>query len=213
MENGQRPGGQVNAEALQQALRAFGAGGSSANPAQAAELAALAQRMGLQMPGAAAGGIAPAEARGPQYVVIDVAGSELALPAANVSGVERVGDITPVPNTVTWVLGVANLRGAITSVVDLRQFLGLPREEITSRSRIIVASAKEMIVGFLVDGVLEFRALPDESLTRDAVRQQAPPWLGPYVDAVVAIAGRRVFVLDVTKLLFADSLHRYRSDT
>jgi purine-binding chemotaxis protein CheW len=211
MDNGQRPGGQVNAEALQQALRAFGAGGG--NPAQSAELAALAQRMGLQNAGAVPAGVAPSEARGVQYVVIGVAGVEIALPATHVSGVERVGDITPVPNTVQWVLGVANLRGAITSVVDLRQYMGLPRETITSRSRVIVASAKDMIVGFLVDGVTEFRPLPDELHVRDTVRQQAPPWLVVYVDAVVTIAGRRIFVLDVTKLLFADSLHRYRSDT
>jgi len=206
MDNGQRAGGQVNAEMLQQALRAFGTSGT--NPAQTAELAALAQRMGLQN--------VPApltEARGPQYVLIALGESEIALPAAHVIGVERVGDITLVPNTVTWVLGVANLRGAITSVVDLRQFWGLPRAEITPRSRVIVASAKDMIVGFLVDGVAEFRALPDEQHAHTTARQQAPLWLAPYVDAVTAIAGRRIFILDVEKLLFADNLHRYRSDT
>lgn len=208
MDNGQRAGGQVNAEMLQQALRAFGSNG--ATPPQPAELAALAQRMGLQTP---ATGTTPVAARGPQFVLIALGGNEIALSAAHVIGVERVGDITPVPNTVAWVLGVANLRGAITSVVDLRQFWGLPREALTPRSRIIVASVKDMIVGFLVDGVAEFRALPDEQLGGDAARQQAPPWLAPYVDAVTTIAGRRIFMLDVAKLLFADSLHRYRSDT
>jgi purine-binding chemotaxis protein CheW len=210
MDNGQRGGGQVNAEMLQQALRAFGSNGP--NPAQTAELAALAQRMGLQ--NAAPAAATPAtEARGPQYVLIALGGSEIALPAAHVIGVERVGDITLVPNTVAWVLGVANLRGAITSVVDLRQFWGLPPAEITPRSRVVVASAKEMIVGFLVDGVAEFRALPDEQPGRDTAPQQAPPWLAPYVAAATTVAGRRIFLLDVARLLFADNLHRYRSDT
>ena len=210
MDNGQGSGSQVNAEMLQQALRAFGA---SNNPAQTAELAALAQRMGLHTPPAAPTGATNIDAtRGTQYVVIALGDNEIALPAAHVSGVERVGDLTPVPNTVSWVLGVANLRGAITSVVDLRVFLGLPREAITSRSRVVVASAKDMIVGFLVDGVTEFRALPAEMQTHDTVRQIAPPWLVPYAEAVVQIVGRRIMIIDVEKLLFADSLHRYRSD-
>jgi purine-binding chemotaxis protein CheW len=207
MDNGQRAGGQMNAEMLQQALRAFGTSG--ATPAPPAELAALAQRMGLQAPAV----VNATEARGPQYVLIALGGIEIALPAAHVIGVERVGDITPVPNTVAWVLGVANLRGAITSVVDLRQFWGLPRAEITPRSRIVVASTKEMIAGFLVDGVAEFRALPAEQQPRDSARAQAPPWLAPDVAGVTTIAGRRIFMLDVEKLLFADSLHKYRSDT
>lgn len=214
MENGQRPGNsQVNAEALQQALRAFGAQGvSGASPAQAAELAALAQRMGLPTATPVAPQAPVAAASGPQFVICALGGIEVALPAAHVSGVERVGDITPVPNTVAWVLGVANLRGAITSVVDLRQLWGLPREEITARARIVVATAKEMIIGFLVDNVAEFRALPSATPNRDAARQQAPSWLAPYVVDVVSVAGRRIFALDVETLLFADVLHRYRAD-
>jgi chemotaxis signal transduction protein len=214
MENGQRPGNsQVNAEALQQALRAFGAQGvSSASPAQAAELAVLAQRMGLPTPTPAVPQAPTAAAAGPQFVICALGGLEIALPAAHVSGVERVGDITPVPNTVAWVLGVANLRGAITSVVDLRQLWGLPREEITARARVVVATAKDMIIGFLVDGVAEFRALPSTAPNRDAARQQAPAWLAPYVMDAVVVAGRRIFALDVETLLFADMLHRYRAD-
>lgn len=209
MDNGQRPGNPVNAEMLQQALRAFGPGASAPPPA---ELAALAQRMRLTTPTNAPPATTIEAARGPQFVVLALADAEIALPAAHVIGVERVGDITPVPNTVGWVLGVANLRGAITSVVDLRQFLGLPRDAITSRSRVVVASAKDMIIGFLVDGVSEFRALPMEMQAREGARQVAPPWLAPYVEALVPIVNRRILLIDVEKLLFADGLHRYRSD-
>jgi purine-binding chemotaxis protein CheW len=210
MDNGQRSGNPPDAALLQQALRAFGA---SSNPAQSAELAALAQRMGLQTPPTTVTGNDPTEApRGPQFVVMALGTTEMAMAAAHVVGVERVGDITPVPHTLPWVLGVANLRGAITSVVDLRLFLGLPFETITSRSRVVVASAKEMIVGFLVDGVTEFRALPPEAQTHDHVRQLTPPWLTPYVETLAIVGDRRILLIDVEKLLFADSLHRYRAD-
>lgn len=204
MDNGQRP--QVNAEMLQQALKAFGGANGAASTE---DLAALAQRVGLQMPGTMP---KTSNVNATQFVIMGMGGVEIALPAGKVTGVERLSDITPVPNTVNWVLGVANLRGAITSVVDLRQFCGLPRVEATSRSRVVVTSAGAMVIGFLVDSVNEIRVLPEESLVRDTVRQASPPWLLPYVEALVQIAGRSILVLDAERLLYADALHQYRSD-
>jgi chemotaxis signal transduction protein len=218
MDNGR--GGGVNPDALQEAFRAFGGGNA---PPQSAEVAALVQRIGLGGTGSmpvvppSPGGVATREA---QFLVVALAGTEMALSASNVTGVERVNDITPVPNTVAWVLGVANLRGAITSVVDLRRFLGIPPEAVTTRSRVVVATTRDMTIGFLVDGVGEFQPIPEGARSYDNVRQFAPPWLGTYVTALAQVPGnaasqerdRTIFLLDVEKLLFADGLHRYQAD-
>jgi purine-binding chemotaxis protein CheW len=208
MENGQRSANSVDAERLQQALRAFGAGG----PANPAELTELAQRMGLSLP--ATGGAAPrAEAPvGPQYVFVGLDTVEMAWPASQVAGVERVGEFTPVPNTVSWVLGVANLRGTITSVVDLRRFFGLMPQAMTVRSRIVVASVRGMVIGFLVDGVNAIQNIPIEAQTQEGIRQSSPPWLFPYVTAQAQSAGRWIFVVDIERLLFTDAIHHYRAD-
>jgi purine-binding chemotaxis protein CheW len=209
MENG-RGGQGVNPDALQEALRAFG----GTVPTNSAELAALAQRVGLTATGSvpAVGNAPDTAARGAQFVIMALAGTELALGANHVAGIERVTDITPVPNTVGWVLGVANLRGAITSVVDLRRFLGLPPEAISPRSRVVVASTRDMVIGFLVDGASEFLPIPEAARMRDNVRQYAPPWLGAFASAMAQYNNRTLFLLDAERLLFADSLHRYQAD-
>lgn len=216
MENGQRPGnGQGNAEMLQQALRAFGPGSgnnSAGAPPTQAEIAAMAQRAGLTAPGTGPVPVAAEAPRGQQYVFIALDKVEMAWPTNKVAGVERAGDITPVPFTHDWVLGVANLRGVITSVVDLSRFFGLAPITITPRSRIVVASAGNMTIGFLIDNVNEIRALPPEALTPDGIRQASPPWLVPYVEAVASVVGRRALAIDLERLLFADHLHHYRSD-
>lgn len=209
MDNGQQPPNGVNGEMLQQALRAFGTGNA---PANSAELVALAQRMGIALP---ATGVAPplAEAtNGTQYVFIALDNAEMAWPAPKVAGVERISEVTPVPNTAAWVLGVASLRGAITSVVDLRRFFGLPHQAMTARSRVIVASAGGMVIGFLADGVNEIRVIPPEAQTSDGIRQVSPSWLLPYVEAQAQLGERRIFVVDIERLLFADNLHHYRAD-
>jgi len=208
MENGQRPATPVNAEMLQQALRAFGTGNV---PTNSVELAAMAQRMGIPLPSATDAPRADPPV-GTQYVFIALDSLDIAWPASKVAGVERVNEITSVPNTVPWVLGVANLRGAITSVVDLRRFFGLPPTATTPRSRIVVASAAGMIIGFLVDGVNEIRAVPPEAQFTEGVRGTLPAWLVPYVDAATTVNGRRILIMDIERFLFADSLHHYRAD-
>ena len=72
--------------------------------------------------------------------------------------VERLGDVTPVPNTVDWVVGVVQLRGSIISVVDLAAFLGLGRTVPTARTRLLVIAQRGMTIGLVVDAVLEMRA-------------------------------------------------------
>ena len=62
---------------------------------------------------------------GEQHLVFSLHEQEFAVKAELVQGVERPMYITPVPNVVSWVRGVVNLRGSIASVVDLRAFLGL----------------------------------------------------------------------------------------
>src|SRR5438128_1275588 len=66
---------------------------------------------------------APPGVVGEQYLIFSLVEREFALKAEHIQGVERLSDITPVPNIASWVNGVINLRGSIASVVDLRAFL------------------------------------------------------------------------------------------
>jgi chemotaxis signal transduction protein len=138
------------AESLQQALRSLSAvRGQDAGPVTPEMLQELARRAGLpntdsvadltRIMGVGADQSVPGE---PQYIVFALGDGECALPAESVQGVERVTEITPVPNTVPWVLGVIHLRGAILSVVDLPAFLGLQqRQPLTARATAYAASA------------------------------------------------------------------------
>jgi purine-binding chemotaxis protein CheW len=146
----------------------------------------------------------------PQQIVFALHDAECALPAEAVQGVERLTDVTPVPNTISWVLGVVQLRGSIFSVVDLRGFLGLPSAPLTPRSRLLLVTAREMAIGLLVDGVTEMRSLDDAATpTYDF---PPPAWAAPYADRAVSVEGRTVIVLDPERLLYADKMHRYRAD-
>ena len=70
-------------------------------------------------------------------------------------------DISPVPNSPDYVVGVTNLRGQVTTVTDLKQRLGLFNEAgVGKNSRIIIVESDETSVGMAVDSVCEVMRIP-----------------------------------------------------
>ena len=60
---------------------------------------------------------------------------------------------TPVPGTKPWILGLANVRGDLVTIVDLAWFLSGQRSKVTMRSRLLIADLRGRPVGLVVDEV------------------------------------------------------------
>jgi len=71
------------------------------------------------------------------------------------------GSVTRVPGAKAWIRGVANVRGQLLPVVDLRAFLGGGQTSTGRSSRVLVANHREVPAGLLVDEVLGFRRFSD----------------------------------------------------
>ncbi len=82
----------------------------------------------------------------------------LSLPAA----------LTRVPGAKAWIRGLANVRGQLLPVIDLRQFLGSGVAPVTRNTRVLVANHREIPAGLLVDEVLGFRRFGESEFTGDA---------------------------------------------
>lgn len=80
-------------------------------------------------------------------------------------------DITRVPHLDASVLGIMNLRGTITPVIDLRTRLDLPSISFSEKTRIIIVKVKDQMVGLTVDSVAEIIGIPEKEIedTPDAI--------------------------------------------
>jgi len=161
-------------------------------------------------------GSPPAEALpgavGEQYLVFSLADREFAVKAELVQAVERLHELTPVPNVVPWVRGVINLRGSIVSVVDLRMFLDLEQLSYSPRTRLLMLQYNEMVICVIVDGVSEMLPIPATSIINGNMRQATvPPWAVPYATGCALLTNRVMVVLDVARLLFSDKMQRYQA--
>src|SRR5271157_5343608 len=96
--------------------------------------------------------------RAGKYLVFCLASEEFGIRVLSVREIMGVQDITPVPQTPSYVKGVINLRGRVIPVVDLRLKFGLPEVEYSPRTCIIVVQVKtgtgSMPMGIVVDGVV-----------------------------------------------------------
>ena len=92
-----------------------------------------------------------------QLVSFVVGSEEYAIPILAVQEINRMMDITKVPQSPPFVEGVINLRGKVIPVVDLRKRFGMTVKESTGDERIIVVEVQgeveARVIGFTVDKV------------------------------------------------------------
>ena len=133
------------------------------------------------------------------HVVFKVGGSEYALPARDVLQMESYAGATPVPNARPWVAGITQVRGRVVPVVDLRARFGLPAQERTLDSRVVVASRGERAVALLVDSAREVLKLDEEKLRPppEMVAQEAHG----LVKAVAQVGDRLLMLLDFAQVI------------
>jgi twitching motility protein PilI len=65
--------------------------------------------------------------------------------------------LTRVPGARPWIRGLANVRGQLLPVIDLRQYLGSGTTQASRMVRVIIVNHRDIPAGLLVDEVLGFR--------------------------------------------------------
>jgi twitching motility protein PilI len=73
--------------------------------------------------------------------------------------------MTRVPGAKAWVLGLANIRGQLFPIIDLRAYLGSGQTPTSRNSRVIIVNHRDVPAGLLVDEVLGFRRFADAEFT------------------------------------------------
>lgn len=141
---------------------------------------------------------------GEKYVVFHLDEKQYAINSKDVAEVTPSLPITTLPNVPDWFLGIANLRGEIISVVDLRK---LWKKETTppAKTRLIVFhSAKhETSIAFVVDKLNEIVTLSAKDINFSAA---------DFEDSFPTFFGRSefksqpLFLLDVDNILSSLSL-------
>ena len=101
-------------------------------------------------------------------VTFNVGGSRLACNIDRITEILPCPQATPVPGAKAWIIGLANVRGDLLTVIDLGRYLSGVRTPVTGTSRLLASSLNKAPIGLLIDEVygqrhfLDSDALPAE---------------------------------------------------
>ena len=107
-------------------------------------------------------------------------------------------NVTPVPATRNWLLGVANVRGNLIALVDLKHFLLDQRTHVSDRTRVLWVKQPGGGVGLLVDEVLGQRNLTDAQ--RVDAEGESDERLARFVTENVTLGQARVGMFSMVEL-------------
>jgi purine-binding chemotaxis protein CheW len=139
-----------------------------------------------------------------QLVTFKLAGEEYATDILKVQEINRMVEITSVPNAPHYVEGVINLRGKVIPVVNLRKKFGFVVKEADAQSRIMVVDVGKTI-GIIVDSVSEvLRLRADTVETPPSITENGS---SEFIRGIGKLEDRLLILLDLDKLFGDNGLH------
>lgn len=105
-------------------------------------------------------------------------------------------ELTALPGTPPFVLGVTNVRGQILSVMDIKRFFDLPDKGLTDLNKIIIVRTEAMELGILADAILGMRVV-----AREELQSSLPTLTGIRAEYLRGVTKERLVVLDMDRML------------
>jgi purine-binding chemotaxis protein CheW len=125
-----------------------------------------------------------------------LASERYALETRHVQDVHPLRELTPLPCTPPFVLGIVNVRGRILPVLDLKKFFDLPERGLTDLHRIILVRGNDLELGLLADVIVGVR-----SVAADSLQPSLPTLTGIRADYLKGLGEQHLVVLDLDRIL------------
>lgn len=134
-----------------------------------------------------------------QFLVFSLGEEEHAIDILKVQEIRGYDHVTHIANAPEFIKGVANLRGIIVPIVDLRIKFNLEKVEYDEHTVVIVVNIGERVVGVVVDRVSDVMTLASEQI-------KPAPEFGTnlpldYIQGLGDMGERMLILLDIEKLL------------
>lgn len=119
-----------------------------------------------------------------------------AVEAKYVQATSPLKQLTPLPCTPSFVLGIVNLRGRILTIIDIKKFFDLPERGITDLNKVIVLKSDDVTLGILADEVVG-----TQTISLPAIQPPLPTLTGLRAEYLRGVTKERLIILDPEKIL------------
>jgi purine-binding chemotaxis protein CheW len=134
-----------------------------------------------------------------QLVTFGLDNEEYAVDILKVREINRLREITKIPNAPHYLDGVINLRGRVIPVINLRSNFGLSHRESDERTRIMIMDMQGLTIGVIVDYVSEvLRISPDIVEPAPAMASEAEG--NDFIRGIAKMEDRLVILVDMDSI-------------
>lgn len=133
------------------------------------------------------------------YFVFMMGTDLFAMNMNDIEEIHEINEVTPIPNTPEFVLGMTNLRGKIISVLDIKSFI--KTKSVVSydreKSAFFVIKTDKFTCSFIVSEIVEKREVPTADISSIGSESKKDN----YVSQSFKMGRRNVGILNIKKLL------------
>lgn len=134
-----------------------------------------------------------------QFVTFTLNNEEYAVDILSVQEINRITEITKVPNSPPYVEGVVNLRGKVIPVINLRRKFGFEDKVIDETSRIIIMDIHGITYGVIVDSVSEVLRL--QSSTVEPTPPMSSDANTKFIKGLAKLDDRLIILIDIDNVI------------
>ena len=141
----------------------------------------------------------PATPPGRQYVIFVLSQQRFGFEVKYVEEVFQIKSFIPVPGTPPFIVGIASLRGALISIIDLKNLCNLSEKAVMGSDKTLIIRTDSLHVGVMTDEVVGLELIPDEEMQKNAVILSHIPQRfieGVARDGTIVLDCKTVFSMD-----------------
>ena len=124
-----------------------------------------------------------------------------AIDASYVQEVFSLKELTPIPGTPEFIMGVINFRGAIISVLNLKILFGLKEQGLTEMNKVILLRKRQMEFGLVADAITGLVNIPASKISSPPLNLSKTG-----AEFVSGLSNNGVILLDAARMLESNKL-------
>lgn len=139
-----------------------------------------------------------------QYVTFVIGEETYGVEVLKVQEIIGMTQITHVPNAMSFMKGVINLRGSVVPVVDMRIKFTMSEREYDAFTVIIIVEVRGRMIGMIVDSVSDVVSIPVKGI------QDTPHFSAKietdFIMGIGQIEEKLVIILDVDRIMSSEEM-------
>ncbi len=139
-----------------------------------------------------------------EFLAFRLGPEEYGVDALKVQEIRGYGHVTQIPNAMSFIKGVVNLRGLILPIVDMRIKLRLGQPTYDHTTVVVILNIHGRLSGIVVDSVSDVLTLTSDQMTHapdcDSVIN------AEYIIGLGSVGERMLILLDIDKLMVSDEM-------